>query len=67
MNAMLAELKEVRQRLAGAVDALQAIYNRHHMNGDGSAGKVSGEALRALGIDPDAESESRSQTVRTDP
>jgi hypothetical protein len=37
----------------GAVDALQAIYDRHHMAGDGSAGKVSGDALRALGIDPD--------------
>jgi DnaJ-class molecular chaperone len=37
-----------------ATDALQAIYDRHHMNGDGSAGKVSGDSLRALGIDPDA-------------
>jgi hypothetical protein len=37
----------------GAVEALRAIYDRHHMVGDGSAGQVSGDALRALGIDPD--------------
>jgi hypothetical protein len=38
----------------GAVSALQSIYDHHHMNGDGSAGQVSSDALRALGIDPDA-------------
>jgi hypothetical protein len=37
----------------GAVEALQSIYDRHHMAGDGSAGQVAGDALRALGIDPD--------------
>jgi hypothetical protein len=38
----------------GAVEALQKIYDWCHMAGDGMAGKISDEALRALGIDPDA-------------
>jgi hypothetical protein len=48
------EVVALREQLAGAVSALQSIYDRHHMNGDGSAGQVSSDALRALGIDPDA-------------
>jgi hypothetical protein len=48
------EADDLREQLRGAVSALQSIYDRHHMNGDGSAGQVSSDALRALGIDPDA-------------
>jgi hypothetical protein len=48
------EAESLRHELAGAVEALQAIYDRHHMTGDGSAGRISGDALRRLGIDPDA-------------
>lgn len=52
--ALVQESFVPRANYRGAVDALQAIYDRHHMQGDGSAGAVSGDALRALGIDPDA-------------
>jgi hypothetical protein len=50
---------ELAAKLGEAEEALQEIYDRHHMTGDGSAGRVSGDALRRLGIDPDASEQER--------